>query len=294
MDKLQELIEFLRNQFKDGFFWSKLINTNEISDPIVKAINNKEPDLRFLYELIQKVRVELETIANKETTFQAGDVQVEVDTQPFVDAIKSLESKMQTVINVEPTPVQVNTRDYTQLLTEIKSVLTNLPQKSPDIFLDNSAVVSALAIVNETLLSIKTFNGKTEFKFDDEGNLKVVFPKQQLGFGGGTNASDKVRNASGVLINPATAEKQDEIITALGSIGGDHSSSYGTNQSYESGTVTYLCKTNTTGDYLIKKIDDSDGSIGWATVLNNPSVTTYADAVTNRATLTYGRKDQAF
>lgn len=83
-----------------------------------------------------------------------------------------------------------------------------------------------------------------------------------------------------------------ELLAALG--GGDASSGYGTNQIIEVGNVSYFLKSNTSGDYLVKKVDFDTGITGWATILNNPTITTYTDAETNYATLIYGRKDQAF
>ncbi len=54
----------------------------------------------------------------------------------------------------------------------------------------------------------------------------------------------------------------------------------------------YYGFSNETGSWLIKNVTDT--SVTWATLLNNGSVSTYSDAWTNRATLTYGRYDQAF
>ena len=40
-----KILQFLANQFRDGFFWSKLINTRDITDPIVKAIKDKKQEI---------------------------------------------------------------------------------------------------------------------------------------------------------------------------------------------------------------------------------------------------------
>lgn len=57
-----------------------------------------------------------------------------------------------------------------------------------------------------------------------------------------------------------------------------------------SNTVTYIGKMDADGAWLILKIDSSSNpnSFTYASVLNNPTVTSYGDAYTNRATLTYG------
>lgn len=71
---------------------------------------------------------------------------------------------------------------------------------------------------------------------------------------------------------------------------------FGTNDvATPSATVTYVGKSDKSGTWLVQKVDTSSGtSIGWATATNNAAVTTYANAWTNRATLTYGRFDEAY
>lgn len=60
-------------------------------------------------------------------------------------------------------------------------------------------------------------------------------------------------------------------------------------QKEEIGTTIYIGKLNTFREWLVQKLDTSSGtSMTYATVKNNPSVTSYADAWTNRASLTYG------
>lgn len=60
----------------------------------------------------------------------------------------------------------------------------------------------------------------------------------------------------------------------------------------EEGTTSYYGKSNASGAFLVLKVTDT--SVSYATVTNNGGVASYTDAWTNRATLTYGRKDQAF
>jgi hypothetical protein len=62
-----------------------------------------------------------------------------------------------------------------------------------------------------------------------------------------------------------------------------------------SATVSYAGYEKSTGEWNIIKIDTTSGyAIGWATVLNNPTVTSYSDAFTARATLTYNDYASAF
>jgi hypothetical protein len=64
---------------------------------------------------------------------------------------------------------------------------------------------------------------------------------------------------------------------------------YGLNDLEEaSATVTYAGYEKSTGEWLLKKIDETTGmAIGYATITNNPTRTTYTLGWTNRATLTY-------
>lgn len=63
----------------------------------------------------------------------------------------------------------------------------------------------------------------------------------------------------------------------------------------ELSTVIYLGYEDPTGYWLVKKIDSTSGkSFRFATVLNNDAITTYTDAWTGRAALTYGTYSQAF
>lgn len=60
----------------------------------------------------------------------------------------------------------------------------------------------------------------------------------------------------------------------------------------EEDTTSYYGKSNSAGVYVIQKVTDT--SVSYATESNNGSVTSYTDAWTNKATLTYGRFDEAF
>lgn len=70
---------------------------------------------------------------------------------------------------------------------------------------------------------------------------------------------------------------------------------YGTQNIEEVGALTYSGKQDGAGNWLVVKMDESSGiSILYATVKNNPTVTSYALAWTNRAILIYGGYPDAF
>lgn len=112
-----------------------------------------------------------------------------------------------------------------------------------------------------------------------------------------TSVTSRILNALGIEINPSTEEKQDESINILEDIrtntGGGATASFSTNQIYEDSGNTYFCKEDKDGVWYIKKIDASD-VFSHATILNNPTVTSYADAFTGVTGLTYGTYNQAF
>ena len=61
-----------------------------------------------------------------------------------------------------------------------------------------------------------------------------------------------------------------------------------------SATVTYIGKMDADGGWMIQKIDTSSGTaFTYATVLNNPTLTTYALGWAGRATNTYGTYSEA-
>ena len=55
-----------------------------------------------------------------------------------------------------------------------------------------------------------------------------------------------------------------------------------------SATLTYLGKEKSDGEWQFLKLDSTSGLVKrYATVVNNPTITSYADALTNYLTLTY-------
>jgi len=59
--------------------------------------------------------------------------------------------------------------------------------------------------------------------------------------------------------------------------------------------ITYIGKEDEEGNWLIIKVDETSGvSITYATNSNNPTVTTYSNAWSNRTSLTYSTYSGAF
>lgn len=84
--------------------------------------------------------------------------------------------------------------------------------------------------------------------------------------------------------------------TTLSAINGKLAAGFEVNEiENASATITYVGAETAAGVWWIRKMDSTSGSaIGHATEANNPTYTTYANAWTNRATLTYGNYSGAF
>ena len=87
----------------------------------------------------------------------------------------------------------------------------------------------------------------------------------------------------------------DPLTEALKRITTNALGEYNVNDLEEVGSIQYLGKEDSSGDWYIQKIDSTSGkSIRYATINNNTSITSYSDAWTNRATLTYDTYGTAF
>lgn len=60
----------------------------------------------------------------------------------------------------------------------------------------------------------------------------------------------------------------------------------------EDAATLYVGKSKSNGTWLIEKFVEATGIKSYANLSNNGSVTTYSDAWTNRATLTFNRFDE--
>lgn len=70
---------------------------------------------------------------------------------------------------------------------------------------------------------------------------------------------------------------------------------YQMNDKTDDATIVYVGLEDSAGDWILQKLDYTSGlSRRFATKLNNPTVTSYTDAWTDRETLTYGTYGTAF
>lgn len=138
--------------------------------------------------------------------------------------------------------------------------------------------IQAAALVDENAVQVGTASNPMPIS-DNGGSLTVDAASLPLPSGASTSANQTTANNALAAIQAATAQ------AAFGN----------NNVDTASATITYVGKSDKDGVWVVQMIDTSSGvAIGWASVTNNPSQITYASAWTNRATLTYGRYDEAF
>lgn len=189
----------------------------------------------------------------------------------LTDAIKAVEKVVKEqklvaeapIVNVPETNVNVDAPDLEPLQSSIKDVIKAVNDiVIPEYITDNKEVEKLLKASNKL--------------------LKNILEKPVGGGGGGGGSSWMTVNTTGI---PVPVE-----LTADGSVPVDASGFK--LYDIEEDTTSYYGKTNANGDYLIEKVTAT--LVSYATESNNGSVTSYTNAWTNRATLTFGRYDEAF
>ena len=75
---------------------------------------------------------------------------------------------------------------------------------------------------------------------------------------------------------------------------GSQAAPFNVNQTEDGAIYLYVGLSNEDAEWYVKRIDQDGSDIGHATILNNALVASYSAAWTARASLTYGRFDEAF
>ena len=95
--------------------------------------------------------------------------------------------------------------------------------------------------------------------------------------------------------DPLVKDSAGNVVGGLQRITTKAMGDYVANDIEETGNLTYLGFENLDGDYFIQKIDATTGKqIRFATVINNPTYTSYLTAWTDRATIIYDTYSTAF
>ena len=172
-------------------------------------------------------------------------------------------------VTVKPADVHIEKQDFTTLEKALKQVVSAV----------ENIVIPA---------QIPTDMTKVEKKLDTANQHLEKISNKSFGGGGGSGGhTTPYQNDQGA---PTYITLVDGKIPVSLTSGTDPSSFYV--YDIEDGTTAYYGNTNVSGAWMVKKVTDT--LVSYATVTNNVAVTTYTDAWTNKATLTYGRIDEAF
>lgn len=280
---MESLIKFLRNQFRDGFFNSKLLNTKDVTDPIVRAIEEKEiltsilisnpedissgvidaqkattqaikdivipepkeVDFTRFYEKFDELK---SVIEKKELSVAVGETKVEVDTKGIISSVERLQQAVEgSKETIEPQEVI----DYTELLAE---VIKNLEKPG----YDYSKIEKLLDVISKK---------EVVLPLDEKGRVKVSVDRISNGGRGSLSSTESAK-----LLTLATEEKQSDTLfdykLARLPVPGD--------------TLTYLGYLRKDGAYYITEIDETTGTQKY--IKGDSDIGT---AWSNRASLTY-------
>lgn len=210
------LIKWLHNQITTGFFWTKIRNSKEISDPIVNAIRQKEyetvnPDdisdpivsavsdvedavknLEFPRELrvlnLDEVKLDLGEVVSKleELILKKQDINVK-QGDVNVD-LKPLQKELEKIRGAIPTLEKDEVIDYTMTFDHMCSLMEQM--------MDKPGYQIELLQILQKLENIKF----PDFKFNKDGELIVEQGKQRIFF------DHRNQRVDGTYINPLTEE----------------------------------------------------------------------------------------
>ena len=233
-----------------------------------------------------------------------------LDLSPLKEALLGLGEKLDQLPKSFPEiPTEVSVKNFPEVpeqkeidlspvikaIEKIKMVAEapNIQVDAPDL----SPIKDGLSNVVKQIKAIKfpeipkTDLSKVEKKLDTSNKILKDILEKPVGGGGGGGSSWVATNEAGIplplKLDGSGALQITGSITASASTLADFSVN-----DIEDGTTSYFGKTKPDGTWLVQKVTDT--SVSYATVSNNGTVTSYTDAWTNRATLTFERFDEAF
>ncbi len=284
--------------FRDNFVFTKVINTKEISEPIVEAIKNKEipvvsaeeistPIVNALYKVQESV--EMKEGIEEVTVKNIGDAKA--DMTDVVSVLKDIRDKEypafpeipaqkesikidgEVVISKPSWFKPVDLSETNKTLKEIaKKEYPEFP-KFPEFPSFADIFQKALSPIKDVLEKIlaKPEKENPPFEFDEFGRVKVNVDRAG---GGGGNPSVMLETKNGEILNPAT----EETLAGTMSIAVDETSTVG---------VIYVGKAAIGSSiaspvWQVKKIYEDSTPSQWADGNSN-----FDNVWDNRPSLTY-------
>ena len=256
---------------------------------VVKAINSlqdtiskQEPtDLSGITNVLEQVLAEAKQIPKSHNV---------VDIPKPIDTTKQLEALEKTVRTVEAA-IKAQKLHVEAPVVNVPETVVNVdaPDLSPiKASVDKSGKDVVTAVKGIKIPELNT--DPVEKLLKKTNKLLEELPELMPRSGGGGSSWTAVNDQG--IAQPLTVDGTGALqitgsITASSSTLADFSVN-----DIEEDTTSYFGLTKPDGTWLIKSLTAT--SVAYATVSNNGTVTSYTDAWTDRATLTYGRFDEAF
>jgi len=135
---MEDWKQFIKNLIANNFFFTKITNPEDVSSPIVKALQGVSSDIKELYDKEE----------SEAPTKEISDPIVKAIKEASSDTIKSIES-IEKVEKMEITNIGEAKVDF----TEVVSVLKELLAKDTNVLLDNKSVVKAIKDLEKAVKS---------------------------------------------------------------------------------------------------------------------------------------------
>lgn len=249
--------------------------------------NQEQIDLTEITEVMKGVLEHVSQIPKEhpEAPEQREDVKV-TNLNDLGKYFEKLEFAVNAVAEKE-TPAPVVNVPETKV--NVKAPVVNVSQDFATLLKPLKEVVQAVKNI-AIPAQIKTDTSKIEKKLDKSNELLEKISEKPMGGGGGGGHGTPYIDSTG---KHAYVELDNGAIPITGSITASASTlaDYSVNDIEES-TTSYFGYTKPDGTWLVKSLTAT--SVGYATVTNNGAVTSYTDAWTDRAILTFERFDEAF
>lgn len=242
-------------------------------------IKKNRPDLEPAFKLLKAMQAELAKIPKEHAKFEQKDSfkvtnldEINFDTtnieKLLKEAIKKLSVEQKApVVNVEG--AKFDTKSLETILSNIyKAITAKSPEKLPESF-----KISNLSEIEKVDLT------KLEKSAEDGNKLLKKISERPMGGGGGggngTPYTDEEGRPKNVILEKGRIPVEAEVWGLYA-------------HKVDSATISYTVQKDINNNWRVLKIDTTSGyDISHADVDNNPLITTAADALTNRATLTY-------
>lgn len=307
----QQREEQTRFELEQARHEQEIASLNSIDTTIVEVMNSL---VKFLDGKVTKTEVlnQVESVATPdvakvvEAIAELGIITESnrIDLEPLKTALLGLGEKLDQLpksFPEIPNSVEINNLsdiefpeqkevDLSEVIKAINKI--KLVAEAPQVTVNNDLkpIEKGLTNVVKSIDSIKfpeipkTDLSKVEKKLDTSNKILKDILEKPVG-GGGGGSSWVATNDQDIPL-PLKVDSTGALVISASTL-----ADFSVND-IEDGTTAYFGKTKPDGTWLVQKVTDT--SVSYATVSNNGTVTSYTDAWTNKATLTYGRFDEAF